>query len=1325
MVKIYIQHIYLCIVCITRMCVETMNVKKQWVPLHVHTVYSNFDGAISVPNLFDWAENHEVEAFGITDHGIMSGIPQADAVSEKKTSTRPIYGCELYMDPVIHAHVPSRPSHHLLALAMNKTGYHNLLKLLSFAHKDNFYRKPRVTLEAIKTYGQGIVFSSACISGELPSLLLNKERDNARKFVREMLEATQGNFCIELVDTGDKDIRQMAMNKELYNLAHEMNVRPILTCDSHYFAEDAKYHSHILAVSQKKSLSEFLQSGMDMSLFDLSLRTPEEMWNRWGHVYPDALLNTVEIAKESEHFSIVPETYQMPQVEQDVVSLPEIARSGLREKLDARGISGARKSTYEDRLEMEMKTVHSMGFDDYFLMVHEMVHWAKNSGIFVGPGRGSAAGSLLAWSLGITSVDPIRHNLFFERFLNPERVSMPDIDVDFEDTRRGEVIEHLKDRYGEKAVCGIIGYSEAHWKGSLRDAAKTLSYGSGKDELGDVFASAVSDYIDAECLDKGGVPVSEIPSLLTDEAIRVNPKLKNSKDKMLEIAFLASKFISLVRHYTKHASGVVIATPDVTDHCPLYNLKGSMVVQYDMEGVERVKLIKMDILGLSNLSMLRSTYEASVRYDPSTPSPEALYTFLDTSGENLVDSASSGIVPGITSQNMQKTIDILGQGDTTGVFQLFSRGMRKLLRSIKPSDIDALCALIALYRPGPLASGMTSAYVAECKGDGQESPFPHSVIAPISDITKDSRGMIIYQEQVMQTARVLGGYSLGEADLLRRAMGKKKPEVMQTEKKRFVRQCIEHGLTEEAASQTFDTLAHFAGYGFNKSHSTAYAYLAFITAWYKANREPAFWAAFLDTKNEQEKKDDMYEYIREVMQKWHVFQPEISPDDSSLMDIYKSQIVRLGKDIGEIIDGQDAIDMMWEIPDRWRIHLGLPFIKGISQKTASGLEDFPYPENIQDMFHILSSPDSDSKWNAKNVGRLMLAGVFDNAILKTLKDLKSYCTLPVFRSLLISFDTVMDTHPELSELILSLVEELSPSRTLTPLKKLKNADRQRWLGFMHLFTSRIGIKVQAKRNRWDAEKVQEVFQRLNEIIALIASIGEEEEIKAFQDESMRLQILQSLYCYEKIEMGESCSVPSWVMASEMVGWSMAGYIDEIYAFIRQAKRGNRDFPWTHPMKNGEGAWFIGFAENIFTSRQKERFLVLSGRWGTSTGVYFARIPKEFQGIPRFTKGECCAVKLKIDNDGRGFIVDFCLLPLLLPISKITFLPSTKLLIRIPEAPHMVDKQKTDSEIACFLARVAQKRGYDSIAYAMNMPREFRQYTSEIKVLRKRIGKKEK
>lgn len=1306
-----------------------MQTPKEWNPLHLHTVYSNFDGTIGVSALVKWAETLGVSSVAVTDHGIMSAIPSLDKAASS-SPVKPIFGCELYIDPVLPNPEGLRPAHHLIALAANKKGYHNLMKLLSYGHRENYFKKPRVTVEKVEEYAEGIIFSSACIAGELPSLLLRRDFDGARKFLSIMQTACRGNFYIELMDTGDRDTRQLAMNESLYSLAKETGTKMVFTCDAHYFAGEEAWYPHILAVNKGSTLAEMKARSEkaaseyddnDVSVYDLSLRSPETMWDRWGAKYGEALAGTVYVASLVERYKIAPDSYYMPSIDEPGRKpLAELARDGLADRLS--NLAGDRPvpvPEYRSRLEYELDMVGKMGFNDYFLMVHEMVDWAKNSGIFVGPGRGSAAGSILAWSLGITSVDPMRHSLFFERFLNPERVSMPDIDVDFEDARRGEVIQHLKDRYGANAVSGIIGYSEAKWKSNLRDAARTLGYGAGDGDLGGMFSAAVKDFIDAEGFDGAAGREPDAPGRLVQEAVSKDKRLAGKEDDLLKIASLGQKFLSLVRHYTRHASGLVIAPPEVTDHCPLYNLKGAgdMVVQYDMDGVETVKLVKMDILGLSNLTLMKEIYNTSKRFDPSTPSPDMLYAFLDSSGSDMTELCvpSSPFYGYISKESVENTLNILREGDTTGVFQLFSPGMRKLLRSIKPKDIDALSALIALYRPGPLASGMTRSYEDICKSGGDsdgESPFPEDIQEKVKNVTKDSKGLVIYQEQVMKVAQVLGGYTLGEADMLRRAMGKKKAEVMAAEKGNFVKKCVEKGLDEKQSAETFDILAHFAGYGFNKSHSTAYAYVAFTTAWYKANREASFWSAFLDIKNEHEKKENMVPYIRECMRKWRVSPPTLLDGDRALSDSQKCRIIRRGKEVGENFSRYDDIrranNLLWMEPKYWSLFLGATMLGGISGTKMEALDGIgSHNDFISLVKHMILDPEG-KKLNPKTIAQLALVGVFDRLLsgaasyvlpalpvpasgqdegegegsgetgaepddsaqgllfegasgddrlaprkrkrkksaaqkktsgegdlfsgfveeTVSLDDTK--VPVPVLRSVLIYLEEEMERDPKLTEHLADSLSRLVKKGTdITD--RLKNTDRNRFLAWISLFVTRARAKTEVTRNPWGEREVDLALIPFVRTFRYLAHMAVQKEKAGFEDFGVRVSVLRSLYRRDAIEFSEGLSVPSWVLASEMTGWTMSGYVDELDAFTAGMKDDQfRNSPWGKAAAD-HGLWFIGYAERVF-SKKGMKSLILSGRWGNSIRNYFVDIPTDVS-LPQFNSGECVAVRLKASTKG--------------------------------------------------------------------------------------------
>ncbi len=789
---------------------------KPFVHLHVHSEYSLLDGAIRCSELAERASRWGCPAAAITDHGTMYGVIEHYEKC-KARGVKPLIGCEVYVDPRGHTcRDRMGKNFHLLLLAETQEGYKNLVKLVSIANTEGFYYKPRVDHELLSAYQKGLLASSACLSGEIPSLILENDESGARERV-EMYRDIFGpeNFFLEIMHNSLRE--QAVVNKELVRFSRETGIPLIATNDAHYLeAGDAAWHDVLLCVQTNSTVNT--QNRYRFGSNDFYLRSPEEMWELFGTELPEALENTLAIAERCNvEFSfeghLLPEV-PVPKGRSLEETLGERAREGLRDRF---GVSIPEH--YLSRLEYELDVISQMGFSGYFLIVADIIQAAKSDGIPVGPGRGSAAGSLVAYSLKITEVDPLRYDLLFERFLNPERISMPDIDTDISDKRRDQVLEHIVEKYGRDNVGQIITFDRMKSKAAVRDVGRALDMPyPDVDRVARLIPAGVSSI---------------------GEAMEQNPELKQlHRDDMAVRKLLdyASRIEGLARHCSQHAAGVVITPGPLTDYLPVRRIGDNQIVtQYAMEPVEKLGLVKMDFLGLRTLSMLEETLE-NIKVNGKTP-PDIYNLPLDD----------------------QKTYELLSRGDTLGVFQLESAGMRQLLKRLLPDCFEDLIAVLALYRPGPLGSGMVDQYV-ECKHGRQKASYLHPLL---EDILKETHGVILYQEQVMQCAATLAGYTLGQADLLRRAMGKKKVEVMERERAHFVEGCGINGIDSKKAEQIFDIIQEFAGYGFNKSHSTAYAMISYQTAYLKAHFPVEFMAAFLSS-HIHSKLDVLARYVRAV-----------------------------------------------------------------------------------------------------------------------------------------------------------------------------------------------------------------------------------------------------------------------------------------------------------------------------------------------------------------------------------------------------------------------------------------------------------------------------
>ena len=779
--------------------------------LHVHTEYSLLDGANRIKPLVKRAKELGMEHLAITDHGSMFGVIDFYKAA-KSEGINPIIGCEVYIAPRDRHEayeVDGTRYYHLILLAENNTGYKNLVQLVSKANIEGMYYKPRVDKELLRRYSEGIICLSACIAGEIPAWIIRGDMERAEKSLQEYLDIFgRDNFFIEIQNHGMEE--EQKANAGLIQLAEKYNLDLVATNDAHYLKrEDSEFHDILLCIQMGKTVDD--PGRMKFSGTDFYLKSEEEMAAMFP-AYSEALSNTVKIANrchvefdfESRHLPNFP----LPEGMTDEQYLRKLCEDNLS--------SHYPEETKEvrDRLEYELGVIHQMGFDSYFLIVWDFINYARSQNIPVGPGRGSAAGSIVAYLLGITDIDPLKYSLLFERFLNPERVTMPDIDVDFCYVRRPEVIEYVKRRYGEDHVAQIATFGTLAAKGAIRDVGRALNMSFSE-------VSKVTKLIPPEL----GITIKK--AIETSRDLRYLYQDSPEVKKLLDFAMGVE---GLPRHSSTHAAGVVIARNPLTDYLPVTVSEGTLVTQYDKDHVEELGLLKMDFLGLRTLTVLEDTKE-NIKKNRGID--------IDLRQIPLVD---------------EKTSELLCKGNTGAVFQMESSGMTNLIKELRPEGFTDLIPLVALYRPGPLGSGMVDDFIGGRHGTKQVT-YMHPLLEPI---LKETFGVVLYQEQVMQIVQVLAGFTLGQADLLRRAMGKKKAAILMAQKENFLKGCGENGIDSELANKIFDLLTHFADYGFNKSHSAAYAYVAWQTAYLKANYPEEFMAAMLTSVMDTADKVSVY-----------------------------------------------------------------------------------------------------------------------------------------------------------------------------------------------------------------------------------------------------------------------------------------------------------------------------------------------------------------------------------------------------------------------------------------------------------------------------------
>ncbi len=780
--------------------------------LHVHSEYSLLDGLAKIPILVERAKELGMKSLALTDHGVMYGvIPFYLTCLEKEI--KPIIGVEIYMarrsrfdkQPKIDA-----DQYHLVILAKSQEGYKNLIKLVTAAHLEGFYYRPRIDFEILKENSKDLVILSSCLAGEIPSLILENKISQAEKRAKEFQEVFGKDFYFEL-EVHPNILDQDKVNLELIHLSRKLGIPLVATNDVHYvFPEDAAAQDALLAVQTQKKISDKDRLTMIDSP-DFYLRSPEEMERLFWEV-PDAIKNTQEIAEKCdlkiEMDKWILPNYPLPKGETAENYLRKLAYEGAKKRFS--------EITEEirKRLDYELEIICKKKFATYFLIVQDFVNWAKQQKIRVGPGRGSAAGSLVSYVLRITSINPLEHNLPFERFLNPERPTPPDIDLDFADDRRDEVISYVTEKYGKDKVAQIITFGTMEARMAVRDVARVLGYPY---STGDRIAKMIP-------------PGTQSSQKTIVDAISSNPDLKaayENEEETRKILDLAAKLEGVVRQASTHAAGVVISDRPLIEYVPLQwdSKKEKIITQYDMYALDlnvsehAIGLLKMDFLGLRNLTILSKAVE-----------------FVESNKGIKIDISEIPL-------DDSKVYEMIGRGETTGVFQLESAGMRKLARSLRPSRFSDIAAMVALYRPGPME--WIDDFIVG-KNNPSKIRYPHPDLKPILE---ETYGIAVYQEQCLQIAVSIAGYSWAEADILRRAIGKKKKALMISEKEKFIKKSIERGYKKEEAEKIFSLIERFAGYGFNKAHSTSYAMVAYQTAWVKANYPLEFMAALLTAES--------------------------------------------------------------------------------------------------------------------------------------------------------------------------------------------------------------------------------------------------------------------------------------------------------------------------------------------------------------------------------------------------------------------------------------------------------------------------------------------
>lgn len=799
---------------------------SDYVHLHNHTQYSLLDGLTKVPALVNYVKEAGMEAVAMTDHGTLSG-----AIDFYKTTTandvKPVIGMEGYVAArTIADKEPGKDKvyYHLILLAMNNTGYRNLMKLSTIANLEGTYYKPRVDHILLEKYNEGLIILSGCIGGEVADAIRQGQYEKAKEVASWYKSVFGGRYYIEVQDHGhpehpSKWDEQVAVNKELIKLAKELDIPGVITCDAHYLHhEDQEAHEILLCVQTGSFLSD--EKRMSLKDFELHVTDPNDIIKRWGKDHPDLIRNTRAIADRCdvsiELGKILIPKFPVPEGEDEQSYLHKLVYKGLAwryggvEEVKSRALTvdEAKKTLQKevlDRAEYELSVIAQMGFNGYFLIIADFMNWGKDQGIVFGPGRGSAAGSIISYSLKITELDPLKYDLLFERFLNPDRISMPDVDIDIQDTRRDEVIRYCAEKYGSERVANIVTFGTMAARNAVRDVARVLQV----------------PYAEADRLAKmipAPVQGRHIP---LEVSLKDNAELKHeyeSNEIAMRVFDLAMRVEGTIRSHGIHAAGVVIAPDDIVKFAPLeVAQKGVVATQYPKDPIEELGLLKMDFLGLSNLTIINNTLRIIKR----------VYGIdIDLNDLPLDD---------------EPTFQLLARGDTTGVFQFESSGMKRYLRELKPTEFDDIVAMGALYRPGPLGAGLTDSYIKR-KNGLENITYSHELMKGALGSTY---GVLVYQEQVMQISRDVCGFTGGEADTLRKAIGKKKRDVMAKMKVKFIDGAVANGVSKHVIEKFWTDLLGFADYCFNKSHSACYGMISYQTAYLKAHYPAAFMAALM------------------------------------------------------------------------------------------------------------------------------------------------------------------------------------------------------------------------------------------------------------------------------------------------------------------------------------------------------------------------------------------------------------------------------------------------------------------------------------------------
>ncbi len=895
---------------------------SDFVHLHNHTHHSLLDGLTKIPDLVNHVKELGMEACAITDHGTLSGAIEFYKTA-KDAGIKPIIGIETYVAArTIHDRDPAKDKarYHLILLAMNNTGYQNLMKLSTTANLEGYYYKPRVDHDLLEKYNEGIIALSACLGGEVSEPLQHDDYDRAKEIASWYKSVFGDRYYLEIQDHQEYEL-QNKVNGYLFRLSQELGIKTVVSSDAHYVnATDQQSHEILLCVGTGAFMSD--EKRMSLTDFHLHVTDPKDVIARWAEEHPDTVSNTKEIADrcevDIELGGILIPKFPTPSGESEKEFLDTLVYRGMAfryldmpkeetEKLDNETIRARLAPEQTERLDMEFAVLDKMGYNGYFLIVQDFINWGKDQGIIFGPGRGSAAGSIIAYALNITDLDPLKYDLLFERFLNPDRISMPDIDIDIQDTRRGEVIEYCAEKYGADRVANICTFGTMAARGAVRDVARVLEVPYGD---ADRMAKLIPPPVQGRHIPLK-VSVAEDPDLKKE--YETNPTAKTVFDYAITLE-------GTIRSHGVHAAGVVIAPDDLVKYVPLEMAqKGVVATQYPMGPVEELGLLKMDFLGLSNLTIINN----ALRIIRKVYKDEINLSTLP------LDDA--------------KTYELFQRGDTTGVFQLESAGMKRYLRDLKPSVFDDIIAMVALYRPGPMQ--FIDSFIKRKHGQ-EDITYLHP---GMENSLKNTYGILVYQEQFMQISKEWCGFTGGQADTLRKAVGKKKIDLMRKVKVDFVEGAIKHGgATKEVAETFWAQLEEFANYCFNKSHAACYGLIAYWTAYLKAHYPDAFMAALMTSD-----QDDTDRLAIEITECQHMGMDVLSPDvNESFVEF-------------AVVPGAD------------KIRFGMAAVKGVGvavveeilrardESRFTGVEDF-------------AKRVSTSKLNKKGWEALIKSGAFDS-----------------------------------------------------------------------------------------------------------------------------------------------------------------------------------------------------------------------------------------------------------------------------------------------------------------------------------------------------------